>query len=79
MGKKIRNEGDDPLWRDVAARRARTTNAEGIIEVEPDVLAHLNGGPTALSPSDIDRLMRNTGWTVDLVRFGNPKALDQIL
>jgi enamidase len=22
--------------------------------------------------------MRNTGWTVDLVRFGNPKALDQI-
>lgn len=55
-----------------------TTNAEGIIAVEPDVLAHLNGGPTALSSSDIDRLMRNTGWTVDLVRFGNPKALDQI-
>jgi enamidase len=55
-----------------------TTNAEGIIEVQPDVLAHLNGGPTALSPDDIDKLMRNTTWTIDLVRFGNPKALDQI-
>ena len=56
-----------------------TTNAEGIIEVEAGRAAHLNGGPTALSPTDIDRLMRNTGWTVDLVRFGNPKALDQIV
>lgn len=55
-----------------------TTNADGIMEVQPDVLAHLNGGPTALSPGDIDKLMRNTGWTVDLVRFGNPKALAQI-
>ena len=55
-----------------------TTNAAGIIEVQPDVLAHLNGGPTALSPDDIDKLMRNTTWTIDLVRFGNPKALGQI-
>ena len=55
-----------------------TTNADGIMEVQPDVLAHLNGGPTALSPGDIDKLMRNTSWTVDLVRFGNPKALAQI-
>jgi enamidase len=55
-----------------------TTNAAGIIEVQPDVLAHLNGGPTALSPDDIDKLMRNTTWTIDLVRFGNPKALEQI-
>jgi enamidase len=55
-----------------------TTTAEGIIEVQPDVLAHLNGGCIALSSSDIDRLMRNTGWTIDLVRFGNPKALARI-
>jgi enamidase len=55
-----------------------TTNADGIIEVQPDVLAHLNGGPTSLSSSDIDKLMRNTGWTVDLVRFGNPKSLARI-
>lgn len=55
-----------------------TTNAAGIIEVQPDVLAHLNGGPTSLSPDDIDKLMRNTSWTVDLVRFGNPKSLARI-
>jgi enamidase len=55
-----------------------TTTAAGIIEVEPDVLAHLNGGCIALSASDIDQLMRNTNWTIDLVRFGNPKALARI-
>ena len=46
-----------------------TTTAAGIVEVQPDVLAHLNGGCIALSNSDIDQLTRNTGWTIDLVRF----------
>jgi enamidase len=55
-----------------------TTTASEILEVEPDVLAHLNGGCIALSSSDIDQLMRNTNWTIDLVRFGNPKALSKI-
>jgi enamidase len=55
-----------------------TTTAAGIVEVQPDVLAHLNGGCIALSNSDIDQLTRNTGWTIDLVRFGNPKALARI-
>src|SRR5262249_21897440 len=32
-----------------------TTTAAGIIELEPDVLAHLNGGCIALSPEDIER------------------------
>jgi enamidase len=56
-----------------------TTTAAGIIELEPDVLAHLNGGCIALSPADIERLVRETSWTIDLVRFGNPKALARIV
>ena len=52
-----------------------TTDAKGIMEIEPDVLAHLNGGPTALSFADIDLLVRQTPWIIDIVRFGNPKAL----
>jgi enamidase len=52
-----------------------TTTAKAIMEVEPDVLAHLNGGPTALSFEDIDLLVRQTPWIIDIVRFGNPKAL----
>ena len=34
--------------------------------------------PRRFRRKNIDKLMRNTGWTVDLVRFGNPKALAQI-
>jgi enamidase len=52
-----------------------TTDAKTILEIEPDVLAHLNGGPTALSFKDIDLLIRQTPWVIDIVRFGNPKAL----
>ena len=56
-----------------------TTTAETIMEIEPDILAHLNGGPTALSFGDIDLLIRRTPWIIDLVRFGNPKALLAIM
>ncbi len=52
-----------------------TTTAKTIMEIEPDVLAHLNGGPTALSFEDIDLLIRHTSWIIDIVRFGNPKAV----
>src|SRR4029450_4583125 len=52
-----------------------TTTAKTIMEIEPDVLAHLNGGPTSLSFDDIDLLIRQTPWIIDLVRFGNPRAV----
>jgi enamidase len=52
-----------------------TTTAKAIMEIEPDVLAHLNGGPTALSFEDIDLLIRHTPWIIDIVRFGNPRAV----
>jgi enamidase len=52
-----------------------TTTAKTIMEIEPDVLAHLNGGPTALSFEDIDLLIRHTPWVIDIVRFGNPRAV----
>lgn len=52
-----------------------TTTAKTIMEIEPDVLAHLNGGPTSLSFDDIELLIRHTPWIIDLVRFGNPRAV----
>lgn len=56
-----------------------TTTAETIMAIEPDVLAHLNGGPTALSFGDIDTLIRKTSCTIDVIRFGNLRALLQIM
>ncbi len=56
-----------------------TSTAQSIIEVEPDILAHLNGGPTPLSINDIDYLIRNTPWAIDVIRFGNFKLALQII
>lgn len=56
-----------------------TTTAETILAIEPDVLAHLNGGPTALASEDIDLLIRETPWIIDVVRFGNLMAALKIV
>ncbi|HCC78520.1 MAG: hypothetical protein A2X25_09390 [Chloroflexi bacterium GWB2_49_20] len=56
-----------------------TSTAQSIIEVEPDILAHLNGGPTPLSINDIDYLIHNTPWAIDLIRFGNFKLALHII
>lgn len=56
-----------------------TTTADQIFEIEPDVLAHLNGGPTSLPAADIDRLIEQSNWIIDLVRFGNLKAALRIV
>jgi enamidase len=56
-----------------------TSTAETIVDIEPDVLAHLNGGPTALSTEDIDYLVRKTPWAVDLIRFGNLRLALRII
>ncbi len=56
-----------------------STSADMIFEIEPDVLAHLNGGPTSLPTGDIDRLISDSNWIIDLIRFGNLKAALRIM
>ncbi len=48
-----------------------TTSAESIIHVQPDVVAHINGGPTPVSLSDIDRLVKETPFVIEIVTCGN--------
>lgn len=50
-----------------------TTTAESIIQVEPDVAAHINGGPTPISIEDINRIVRETNLMLELVTCGNIK------
>lgn len=49
--------------------------AEDIIAVNPDIVAHINGGPTALSPGDIERLVCETNYPLEVVGNGNTKAM----
>ena len=48
-----------------------TTSAESIIQIQPDVVAHINGGPTPVSLSDIERLIKETPFMVEVVTCGN--------
>jgi enamidase len=56
---------------------SRPMGFDEIADFAPNVLAHLNGGPTSLERADIARLVAETDSVVDIVKCGNPRrALD---
>lgn len=55
-----------------------TVTAEDVMIVKPDVVSHLNGGPTAVSPAEAERIMRETDFALEIVQCGNPKMTDFI-
>jgi enamidase len=49
--------------------------ADAVLEANPDIAGHINGGTTSLSESDIDRLVAaETGIALELVHCGNGRA-----
>jgi enamidase len=48
--------------------------ADFVLEVQPDVAGHTNGGPTALPLSDVERILDGTTARVEVVHNGNVKA-----
>ncbi|MDR3591157.1 MAG: amidohydrolase family protein [Negativicutes bacterium] len=53
-----------------------TVTAADVIQVAPDVVSHINGGPTAVSLAEVDRLIADTGFFLEIVQCGNPKVAD---
>lgn len=51
-----------------------TVTAEDVIRINPDVVSHLNGGPTAVPPQEIEKIIAETNLTVEIVQCGNPRA-----
>jgi enamidase len=51
-----------------------TVTADQVISVDPHIACHVNGGPTSVSPEEIEKLVRDTSYTLELVHCGNPKA-----
>lgn len=51
-----------------------TITAEMVMAVDPDIVSHLNGGPTAVSPDEIRKLVNQTSYWLELVHCGNNKA-----
>lgn len=55
-----------------------TVTADDVIMTKPDVVSHINGGPTAISMGEVDRIMDETDFALEIVQCGNPKIADYV-
>ncbi len=56
-----------------------TVTAEQVIQTDPHIASHINGGPTAVALSEVERLVYDTGLALEIVHCGNPKmAVDAV-
>jgi len=51
-----------------------TVTADQVIKTNPDIVSHLNGGPTAVSIEEVRRLITETELALEIVHCGNPKV-----
>lgn len=55
-----------------------TITAADVIKIKPDVVSHINGGPTAISLEEVDRIMDETDFAMEIVQCGNPKVANYV-
>ncbi|MEG2119976.1 MAG: amidohydrolase family protein, partial [Pseudoflavonifractor sp.] len=55
-----------------------TVTAAQVMATKPDVISHINGGPTAIPLHEVDTLMDNTDFAMEIVQCGNPKVADYV-
>lgn len=51
-----------------------TVTAEMVIQTNPDIVSHINGGPTAIATHEVKRLVTETDLALEIVHCGNPKV-----
>ncbi|MCD6568008.1 MAG: amidohydrolase family protein [Dehalococcoidia bacterium] len=56
-----------------------TITADMVIKTDPDVVGHLNGGTTAIFPEEVEKLVKGTSLTCELVECGNHKVSLQVI
>lgn len=49
-----------------------TVTAAMVKATDPDVVSHLNGGPTAIPVSEVEALVKETNYFLEIVQCGNP-------
>lgn len=52
-----------------------TVTVADVLAADPDIVSHLNGGPTAVSMEEVEKLIAQTPMALELVHCGNPKVL----
>lgn len=56
-----------------------TVPAEDVILADPDIVSHINGGPTAIPIKEAEKLIRNTSLAIEIVHCGNPKMIIEVM
>ncbi len=56
-----------------------TVLAEDVIATDPDIVSHINGGPTAISIAEAEKLVRNTSLILEVVHCGNSKMIVDVM
>lgn len=56
-----------------------TVTADDVMATCPDVVSHINGGPTAISPREVDKIIAQTDFALEIVQCGNPKIADYVI
>jgi enamidase len=49
-----------------------------VIKTDPDVISHINGGPTAVSIKEAKDLITQTSMAIEIVHCGNPKIAVEV-
>jgi enamidase len=55
-----------------------TITAEDVITTNPDIVSHINGGPTAARKEEVDKLIDETDLSLELVQCGNFKTMKYV-
>ena len=53
--------------------------ADEIMEVNPDIVAHINGGPTAPPLEDAEKLINETDYILEVIHNGNAKVMYEVV
>jgi enamidase len=49
-------------------------NAETVLEADPHIVGHINGGTTSMTPREIETLVAGTRMALEIVHCGNPRT-----
>jgi enamidase len=50
-----------------------TMGVDKIIQINPHIVSHINGGPTAIPIADVEQIIKKTSFVMEIVQCGNPR------
>lgn len=54
-------------------------DADAVIQVKPTIASHCNGGPTAISPEEAEKIIDETDAAIEIVQCGNYRMTNIVL